>query len=74
MLQQQRGGDGRVPRVCIEDGAVLGRGQKDFSRLLAGIVKVANASGVREAAMLELENQMRAAVWQAAALWGSGDH
>jgi hypothetical protein len=71
MLHQQRGGDGRVASVGVEDGAMLGRGQKDLSRMLAGIIKEPNARRVGEAAMLELENQMRAPVRQAAALLGS---
>jgi hypothetical protein len=71
MLHQQRGGDGPVASVGVEDGAMLGRGQKDLSRMLAGIIKEPNARRVGEAAMLELENQMRAPVRQAAALLGS---
>jgi hypothetical protein len=68
VLQQQRGGDGRVASIGVEERAMLGRRQKNFSRLLAGIVKEANASGVGQAAMLELDNEMRAPVRQAAAL------
>jgi hypothetical protein len=60
MLQQQRGGDGRVTRIGVEDGAMLGRRQKDLSRLPAGIVKEANASRVGEAPMLEVEYDVRA--------------
>jgi hypothetical protein len=68
MLKQQRGGDGRVSRVCVEERAVLGRGQENFRRMLAGIIEKASPSRVGEAAMLELDNEMRAPVRQAAAL------
>jgi hypothetical protein len=68
MLQQQRGGDSRVASIGVEERAMLGRRQKDLSRMLAGIVKEANASRVGEAAMLELDNEMRAPVRQATAL------
>jgi hypothetical protein len=53
---------------------VLGRGQKDLSGVLAGIIKEPNARRVGEAAMLELDNEMRTPVRQAAALWGNSDH
>jgi hypothetical protein len=54
--------------VVASGCTVLGRGQKNFSRLPAGVIKKANASRVGEAAVLEIENQVRAPVRQAATL------
>src|SRR5262245_23742805 len=73
MLQQERGCDGRVAGVGVEDGAMLVCGQKYFHRLLASVVEEPYAGRVREAVVVELDHYLTAPVWKPAACRGA-DH
>jgi hypothetical protein len=71
VLQQERGGYGRVPSVGVENSSMFGGGQKNFSRLPAGIIKETNTRRVCEAAMLEIEHQVGTPVGQSVSFWSA---
>ena len=68
VLQQQRGRDGGIAGVGFENGAALGRAEKDFGGLLTSIVEEADAGRVGETVVLKLDHDMDAPVRQTAAI------